>query len=193
MIDKTRLHLILKEYKKDFPKLFWTNKTQNEKYKWVAVKHFQDNWDIDAPDFLEMFTRATAKTENLLAATNYFPRGMIMAFCKVAPEEVRNMFRDLFDESKSVVTRVETFIKESERLRVKYKPEDDWKAHYQNTNSVTTYLWLRYPDKYYIYKYSECKAVASELDNSYKRCLAQLSFMTKFRNILQQILNWLIL
>ena len=168
MIDKTRLHLILKEYKKDFPKLFWTSKTQNEKYKWIAVKHFQDNWDIDAPDFLEMFTRATAKTENLLAAMNYFPRGMIMAFCKVAPEEVRNMFRDLFDESKSVVTRVETFIKESERLRVKYKPEDDWKAHYQNTNSVTTYLWLRYPDKYYIYKYSECKAVASELDNSYK-------------------------
>lgn len=168
MIDKTRLHLILKEYKKDFPKLFWTSKTQNEKYKWIAVKHFQDNWDIDAPDFLEMFTRATAKTENLLAAMNYFPRGMIMAFCKVAPEDVRKMFRELFDESKSVVTRVENFIKESERLRVTYKPEDDWKAHYQNTNSVTTYLWLRYPDKYYIYKYSECKAVASELDNSYK-------------------------
>ena len=66
MIDRTRLHLILNDYKKDFPKLFWTSKTQNEKYKWIAVKHFQDNWDIDATDFLEMFTQATAKTENLL-------------------------------------------------------------------------------------------------------------------------------
>lgn len=168
MIDKTRLHLILNEYKKDFPKLFWTNKTQNEKYKWVAIKHFQDNWNIDAEDFLEMFTQATAKTENLLAAMNYFPRGMIIEFCKVAPEDVRKMFISLFNENISVVTRVEAFIKEAERLRVTYQPESGWKSHYQNTNSITTYLWLRYPDKYYIYKYSECKAVANELDNSYK-------------------------
>lgn len=168
MIDKTRLHLILNEYKKDFPKLFWTNKTQNEKYKWVAVKHFQDNWDIEAPDFLEMFTEATAKTENLLSSLNYFPRGMMIEFCKADPEEVRKMFRALFDENVSVVTRVEAFIRDSEHLRVKYQPESGWKSHYQNANSITTYLWLKYPDKYYIYKYSECKSVANELDNSYK-------------------------
>ena len=168
MIDKTRLHLILNEYKKDFAKLFWTNKTQNEKYKWVAVKHFQDNWDIEAPDFLEMFTEATAKTENLLSSMNYFPRGMMIEFCKADPEKVKKMFRDLFDEKVSVVTRVESFIKDSEQLRVKYQPESGWKSHYQNANSITTYLWLRYPDKYYIYKYSECKSVANELDNSYK-------------------------
>ena len=160
MIDKRKLHIILAEYKKAFPKLFWTDKQNNEKYKWVAVKHFQDHWDIDAPDFLDMFNQATAKTENLLAAMNYFPRGTILEFCKVAPDDVRKMFRDLFDESISVVTRVENFIKESERLRTEYQPESGWKSHYQNTNSITTYLWLRYPDKYYIYKYSECKAVA---------------------------------
>ena len=168
MIDKTRLHLILKEYKKDFPKLFWTNKTQNEKYKWVAVKHFQDNWDIDADNFTDMFIEATAKTENLLAGMNYFPRGMMIEFCKADPEKVRKMFRALFDEKVSVVTRVESFIKDSEQLRVKYQPESGWKSPYQNANSITTYLWLRDPDKYYIYKYSECKSVANELDNSYK-------------------------
>jgi len=168
MIDKRKLQLILQDYKKDFPKLFWTDKQNNEKYKWVAVKHFQVNWDIDADDFLEMFTQATAKTENLLAAMNYFPRGMIIEFCKAAPEDVRQMFRDLFDESKSVVTRIETFIKESERLRTTYQPADGWKSHYQNTNSITTYLWLMYPDKYYIYKYSECRAVANEISNDYK-------------------------
>ena len=64
MIDKRKLQSILQEYKKAFPKLFWTDKQNNEKYKWVAVKHFQVNWDIDAPDFLDMFTQATAKTEN---------------------------------------------------------------------------------------------------------------------------------
>ena len=168
MIDKRKLQIILAEYKKAFPKLFWTDKQNNEKYKWVAVKHFQDHWDIDAPDFLDMFNQATAKTENLLAAMNYFPRGTILEFCKVAPDDVRKMFRDLFDESISVVTRVENFIKESERLRTEYQPESGWKSHYQNTNSITTYLWLRYPDKYYIYKYSECKAVANEIDSDYR-------------------------
>lgn len=30
------------------------------------------------------------------------------------------------------------------------------------------YLWLRYPDKYYIYKFSEVKAVSSELESDYR-------------------------
>ena len=31
-----------------------------------AVKHFQDNWNIDASDFAEMLSRAFAKHVNLL-------------------------------------------------------------------------------------------------------------------------------
>ena len=30
-------------------------------------------------------------------------------------------------------------------------------------NAVTTYLWLRYPDRYYIYKFGEVKKAADEL------------------------------
>ena len=41
-------------YKQDLPK-YWNN----EKYKWEAVKCFQDNWNIDAEDFSEMFKKAT--------------------------------------------------------------------------------------------------------------------------------------
>ena len=40
--------------------------------------------------------------------------------------------------------------------------------HYQNENSISTYLWLRYPDKYYIFKLSEVKVVASELESDYR-------------------------
>ncbi|MFR2691975.1 MAG: hypothetical protein ACLTBV_13515 [Enterocloster bolteae] len=39
--------------------------------------------------------------------------------------------------------------------------------HYQHENAICTYLWLRYPDKYYIYKLSEIKAVSSELESDY--------------------------
>jgi 5-methylcytosine-specific restriction protein B len=40
--------------------------------------------------------------------------------------------------------------------------------HYQYENAIMAYLWLRYPDKYYIYKFSEVKAVSSELESDYR-------------------------
>lgn len=40
--------------------------------------------------------------------------------------------------------------------------------HYQYENAISTYLWLRYPDKYYIYKFGEIKAVADELESDYR-------------------------
>lgn len=40
--------------------------------------------------------------------------------------------------------------------------------HYQYENAISTYLWLRYPDKYYIYKFGEVKTVASELESDYR-------------------------
>ena len=73
MIDKTRLHLILNDYKKDFSKLFWTNKTQNEKYKWVAVKHFQDNWDIDADDFFGNVYTSNSENGKSVSCNELFP------------------------------------------------------------------------------------------------------------------------
>ena len=46
MINTEKLRSVLESYKKDF-KRQW----HEEKYKWEAVKHFQDHWDINASDF----------------------------------------------------------------------------------------------------------------------------------------------
>ena len=51
-------------------------------------------------------------------------------------------------------------------MRAKYD-DGTWHNHYQNTNAISTYLWLRYPDKYYIYKYELFKAAAIELTADY--------------------------
>lgn len=85
MFDKLRLKNILVKYKQDFVSRHWGD----EKYKWVAVKSFKDNWDVNADDFADMLTRSLAKTYNLLASTNNFPARMIKVFAKTAPEEVR--------------------------------------------------------------------------------------------------------
>ncbi len=162
MFDQFRLKNILAQYKQDFVSMQWGN----EKYKWEAVKWFQDNWDVNAPDFGEMLNRSLDKTFNLLASNNNFPKGMIVGFAKAAPEEVRAMFIALFDESKDVFERMDAFKFQSSILLEKYG--NGAAQHYQYENAISTYLWLRYPDKYYIYKFGEVKTVANELETDYR-------------------------
>lgn len=162
MFDKFRLQEVLAKYKLDFASTQW----ENEKYKWEAVKVFQDNWDVNATDFAGMLTLSLSKTYNLLVSMNNFPAKMIEGFAKTAPEEVRSMFIALFDESNDVVTRILKFKDKSSLLLEKYG--NGAGQHYQYENAVSTYLWLRFPDKYYIYKYGEVKAVADELDSDYR-------------------------
>ncbi|PNS35999.1 AAA family ATPase [Mesotoga sp. B105.6.4] len=161
MFDKSLLKAVLAEYKKDFVRKQWPD----EKYKWEAVKWFQDNWDVNASDFADMLTLSLSKTNNLLASANNFPARMIQNFARAAPEEVRGMFIDLFDEGKEVFERIESFKLKSAALLEKYG--NGAIQHFQNENAISTYLWLRYPDKYYIYKLSEIRTVASKLKSNY--------------------------
>ncbi len=161
MFDKVRLREALVKYKPDF-----TNKWKNEQYKWEAIKTFQDNWDVNAADFADMLSRSLSKTHNLLLSENNFPARTITGFAKTSPEEVRAMFIALFDESVNVIERVMAFKDNSYVLLKKYGNGAD--QHYQYENAISTYLWLRYPDKYYIYKYSEVKTVADRLCSDYR-------------------------
>lgn len=162
MFSKIRLKDVLVQYKRDFVSTQWGN----EKYKWEAVKWFQDNWNVSASDFPEMLSRSLDKTLNLLASANNFPKAMIIGFAKSAPEEIRSMFIALFDESKEVFERIDAFKLQASILLEKYG--NGAAQHYQYENAISAYLWLRYPDKYYIYKYGEVKTVANELEFDYE-------------------------
>lgn len=162
MIDQAQLKAVLAAYKKAFIPKQWVD----EKYKWEAVKRFQDNWDIKAPNFAEMLNRSLELTDNLLRSVNTFPRAMIEGFAKSAPEQVRSMFIALFDETKDVFERMTAFKSQAGEMLEKYG--EGAAQHYQYENAISIYLWLRYPDKYYIYKYSEVKAVAEELHTDYR-------------------------
>lgn len=159
-IDQNKLQAAIDAYKKYFP-----TKIGDEIYKWKAVKCFQDNWDIDADNLAEMFWTATGKTENLITSINRFPRKMLYEFAKLEQERVRDMFKVLFDEKLELEQRIREFIKEAESLCGKHFPG---KMHYQDLNSISTYLWLRFPDKYFIFKYSEVKKVVSLLQANFE-------------------------
>lgn len=148
-------------YIQDFEQ-HWDSSNWAEVYKWRAVKWFQNNWDINAPDFSVMLDKALSKTGNLLQSQSSFPRAMIVNMAKADAEFVRSMFMNLYDESDDLIERVNAFVTKSEEMRIKYN-DGTWNSHYQTTNPISVYLWLRYPDKYYIYKYSVYRDVNEKL------------------------------
>ena len=162
MFNLKKLRAAIESYKAHFIE----NWKKGECFKWKAVKHFQDHWDVNAPDFLSMFMEATLMAHSLLASMNNYPRGMIKSLATADAEAVRAMFLSLFDESRDVSERIEKFQADAESMRLKYD-DGTWRQHYQSHNAITTYLWLRYPDKYYIYKYSEMRAVTKTLESDF--------------------------
>ena len=161
MIDINKLNSILTEYKKHF-KIHWNE----EKYKWQAIKHFQSHWNIESENFSEMFEYATKETENLLKSNYFYPRAMIINFAKADDKATHQMFYNLFDEQIALSERIITFQNAAETIRQKYD-DGNWKQHYQNIYTISIYLWLMFPDKYYIYKYQLYKDVATELNSDY--------------------------
>ena len=158
MFNEGKFDSIIAEYKKQFIQSQWPK----EKFKWEAVKCFQDNWDVDAINFTEMLKKSLAKTGNLLASKNNFPADTIISFSERNQDKVRKMFSELFNENETLHKRISSFKEEAKSLLKNINNNS-----YQTENAITTYLWLKYPDKYYIYKFSEVVAVSNELESNY--------------------------
>lgn len=166
----------LKEYKNNLNTGWW----EDEKYKLEAIKCFQDNWDIDADDFPSMLKKSLEKTYNLLGSRGVFhPREAIIDLALYSSEEVRKMFINLYDETKDIYERIEAFKNASSTLHKEY---DSTKHDFQTENSISVYLWLRFPDKYFIYKFQEINNVSKKLDS-------KLNF--KSGDYKNNISNWL--
>ena len=159
MIDPAKLEPVLSGYQTYFPK-YWPH---GEDFKWEAAQQFHDHWDINAADFGEMFKEATAKVFSLLDTGYAYPRAMILNFAAADCEATRAMFRSLFDESIGLSPRITAFQAAAEALRIKYN-DGSWNNHYQNTSAISVYLWLRYPDQYYIYRYSVTRDISTALN-----------------------------
>lgn len=151
---------LLAKYREALPS-FW----EDEKYKWEAVTHFQKHWDIEADDFSAMLTEATSKHVNLLDVKMYFPIGVLRDYIEFDKERTREMFRVLFDESKDITERISYFSNEAEAIRK--LGGDRWKNHYQNLHAISVYLTFMYPNKYFIYKYTELHNTIERLGDNY--------------------------
>lgn len=146
-IDQDRLQQYLDAYKVDLPRVW-----PLENYKWKAVTQFQQNWDPEASDFAEMLNRALPAA-NLLNSHRYYPKLMLMRFAQYSPSEMKKAFLYLFDENNNLIQRISNFIEICHSLLNNVSGEHS----YQDLRAISTYLWLKFPDKYYLYKYTMCK------------------------------------
>lgn len=159
-MNKERFITLLNNYADKFDFLI-DPKGNDENYKWRAIQYFQDNFDIDAENFSDMFANATSKTLNLVNDTTQ-PLTGIIEYAKRDNEKVRAMFKALYADDGGDLSnrqrRISNFIDESEILKEKYYP-GSWRFT-QTPRSVMAYLTLYKPDENFFYKATEAKEFA---------------------------------
>ena len=143
-----KLKFIIGKYKENFATV-----DKQERYKWQAVAWYKQHWDLDATDFAQMVTVAFEKADNLLASGMYYAYKMLTEFANADPENVREIFRTLYDESIPFADRYDTFRGECDSYikQLKAQTGKDYN-HYQDLHAISVYLFFEYPEKYFIYK-----------------------------------------
>ena len=149
--------------------------SEKEKYKWLAIRSFKENYFKVGLSLSEKLKLSFKDAGNLLASQNYFPAGMLVIFAKEKKAETKKMLDLLFNESFPLHDRIVGYLKKSSEIFKSLQTTGfkDWKGRkniqtFQDTHAISVYLSLRYPDKYYIYKWSVFKTAAEVLGYSIK-------------------------
>ncbi len=124
-------------------------------HRWETLRIFQENWDLEAPDFAAMYDRSldNPRTRRLWKADNYDPKGMMLRFIALEPEFVRTMFRDLFNEARDIEGRLDRFRYHCDELLAAWRernPLAPQNRHFHDDDHrmASLYLALRYPERY---------------------------------------------
>jgi hypothetical protein len=166
---------IIKLYKLHFKTI---NKEEID--KWRAVKCFQDHWDIKADDFTTMLDNSLHLAKNLLDARNYYPKRMLLKNAVSNPSFVRQLFVDLYDEDSDLIKRITDFQDKIQKLNRQHFPG---KNYYQDMRAVLVYLCLRFPDRYYLYKFNIFKNFVQLIDYPYQPSRGHIKNVMQFLSL----------
>ena len=121
----------------------------DEVYKWQAIEHFEQHWDINAPDFYEMFKEAFRKKDNLV---DYRPFGILEALGENYPTKLKELL--------GIVYGTDDFYTKLEKCRTFTENVIDDLKEKSNTNfstkiderTLSFLLTLKFPNEYTFYK-----------------------------------------
>ena len=121
----------------------------DEVYKWQAIEHFEQHWDINAPDFYEMFKEAFRKKDNLV---DYRPFGILEALGENYPTKLKELL--------GIVYGADDFYNKLGKCRTFTENVIDDLKEKSNTNfstkiderTLSFLLTLKFPNEYTFYK-----------------------------------------
>lgn len=135
---------------------------EDEVYKWKAIEHFQQYWDIDTDDFYEMFKEAFRKRGNLVYQN---PFSFLDALGKYFPEQLRNLFLIIYgsDDFYTKLKRAKDFAENSiEELKKKLNKIKF--NHQLDERTLSFLLTMQNPDENTFYKKEVYKKLCEYLD-----------------------------
>lgn len=129
-------------------------------YYWESQRIFQETWDLEAMDFAKMLDQSlqNTQTRRLWNRENYEPKRVMLLFIGMQPDFPRQLFGDLFNETRDVTGRMDRFLFYCDELLQDYRrmhPRSPENSHYHNDDyqMISIYLAFRYPDRYAPYHY----------------------------------------
>jgi len=136
----------IKKRIEQYKRLVSDNKLADEVYKWHYVNDNIGRPDLNASDF-EKEIKEVTRTNLLYMLSS----ATLMHMVRAEPDSLKQLLRNLFDESRNLDERVKDYIKGSEKLydTVKSKETD---ASNQDERVIGVLLTLRNPEKYTFFK-----------------------------------------
>ena len=157
-----------------------------EVYKWQAIKHFQQHWNIEASDFYEMFKEAFRKRGNLVYQNSF---SFLDALGKYFPEQLRSLFLIVYgaDDFYTKLDKAKTFVENNiGKLRKKLDKENF--NHQFDERTLSFLLTMQNPNEETFYKstlYIQlCKylGITPQKEGKYKHYIALLFQIIPFLN-----------
>ncbi len=154
-MTKTNLNQIFSAYIQKFD--YITYGENHENYKWSVATEFKKLMDEalskNEKEFAEALNKVKICTKNIIDSYTQ-PFGGLVELAKKKPEEVKEMFLDLYTDDggdlKVQAQLISNFLKRSEELLDIYFPGSF--RYKQNSHSVSAYLFLYAPETHYMYK-----------------------------------------
>ena len=180
--------------------------TDIEEYKWEAFKKFKDCFYLKKPIDTRI-EEAFSKADNLLDSKRYFPFGMF----KIVIPHYPFLLNELFNENNPLKSRIINYQKGFRDAveKMKKKEYNGWKKNdnistYQDVRAISVYLAMRYPEKYYIYKYGIYRDFAKLINHHIKQnnpiermlgyfelCDEVKCYLLKNKDLIEKYTKWL--
>ncbi|MGK7648751.1 McrB family protein [Capnocytophaga sp. G1920] len=121
----------------------------DEVYKWQAIEHFEQHWDINARDFYEMFKEAFRKKDNLV---DYRPFGILEALGENYPTKLKELLGIVYgaDDFYTKLGICRTFT-ENVIDDLKEKSNTNFSTKIDE-RTLSFLLTLKFPNEYTFYK-----------------------------------------